>query len=134
MNSLLSGRRVLVVEDEVMIARMLESMLTSLGCTVVDTAARIDQALAMIETLAALDVVVLDLSLNGKRSYPIADALVARGIPFVFSTGFNKDNMPEAYQNVPMLQKPYRETELGDALVKLLTPEEPVHLGSGLIA
>lgn len=121
MNSGLSGRRVLVVEDEVMVAWTLEDMLAELGCTVVGPAARVDQALAMIEA-EAVDAVVLDVNLNGEKSYPVADALAARGVPFVFSTGYNKNNLHTGYLGFPMLQKPFERSQLGDALAKLLTP------------
>lgn len=117
----LSGRRVLVVEDEVMVAWTLEDMLAELGCTVVGPAARVDQALAMIEA-EAVDAVVLDVNLNGEKSYPVADALAARGVPFVFSTGYNKNNLHPGYLGFPMLQKPFERSQLGDALTKLLTP------------
>jgi DNA-binding response OmpR family regulator len=80
-NSSLSGRRVLVVEDEIMVAWLLEDMLTNLGCTVVGPAARIDQALALIDA-EGFDAAVLDLNLNGTKSYPVADALAAHGVPF----------------------------------------------------
>jgi two-component sensor histidine kinase len=121
MNSGLSGRRVLVVEDEVMVAWTLEDMLAELGCTVVGPAARVDQALAMIEA-EAVDAVVLDVNLNGEKSYPVADALAARGVPFVFSTGYNKNNLHTGCLGFPMLQKPFERSQLGDALAKLLTP------------
>ena len=87
MNSSLYGRRVLVVEDEMIVAWLLEDMLADFGCTIVGPAARIDQALAMIKA-EALDAAVLDVNLNGQQSYPLADALVTRGVPFVFSTGY----------------------------------------------
>jgi CheY-like chemotaxis protein len=121
MNDLLSGRRVLVVEDEVMVSWMLEDMLTDFGCTVVGPAARLSQALAMVEA-EALDLAVLDVNLNGEKSYPVADALSARGVPFVFSSGYNKDSLPNGYENCPMLQKPYSESDLGAMLAGLLTP------------
>ena len=121
MNDGLSGRRVLVVEDEVMVAWTLEDMLADLGCEVVGPAARVDQALAMIEAVA-VDAAVLDVNLNGERSYPVADALAARGVPFVFSTGYNKSSLHAGYLGFPMLQKPFERSQLGDALARLLTP------------
>ena len=118
----LSGRRVLVVEDETMVAWLLEDMLADLGCAVVGPAAYVNQALAMLDA-EALDAAVLDL--NGQKSYPVADALAARGVPFVFSTGYNKDSLPNSYQSFPVLQKPFDQLKLGDTLAKLLTPNEP---------
>jgi CheY-like chemotaxis protein len=123
MNSPFSGRRVLVVEDEMIVAWLLEDMLADLGCAVVGPAARVNQALAMIDA-EAIDVAVLDVNLNGQMSYPIADALAARGVPFVFSTGYDKDRLPERYRTVQVLQKLYHQSELSDALAKLLRPKE----------
>lgn len=115
----LSGCRVLVVEDEVLVAWALDDMLVALGCCVVGPAARVDQALAMIAA-TAIDAAVLDLNLNGQRSYPVADALAGQGIPFMFSTGYHKDSIADGYQDFPMLQKPYVQSELGAMLATLL--------------
>jgi DNA-binding NtrC family response regulator len=123
MNSPFSGRRVLLVEDDMIVAWLLEDMLADLGCAVVGPAARINRALAMIDA-EAIDVAVLDVNLNGQMSYPIADALAARGVPFVFSTGYHKDRLLERYRTFPALQKPFPLSELTDTLVKLLTPKK----------
>jgi CheY-like chemotaxis protein len=124
MNSPFSGRRVLVVENEMIVAWLLEDMLADLGCAVVGPAARVNQALAMIDA-EAIDVAVLDINLNGQMSYSLADALAARGVPFVFSTGYDKDSLLDGYRTFPVLQKPFHRSELGDTLAKLLTPKEP---------
>jgi len=91
----LSGRRILVVEDEVIVAWALEDMLANMGCAVVGPAARVNQALAMIDD-ESIDAVVLDLNLNGQMSYQVADVLASRGVPFVFLTGYHKSSIPEA--------------------------------------
>ncbi|MGA3342790.1 MAG: response regulator [Methylocella sp.] len=124
MTSPLSGRRVLVVEDETMVAWLLKDMLADLGCAVVGPATHVNQALAMLDA-ETIDAAVLDINLNGQKSYPVADALAARGVPFVFSTGYNKDSLPNSYQSFPVLQKPFDRLKLGDTLAKLLTPKEP---------
>ncbi len=124
MNSALSGRRVLVVEDEVMVSWMLEDMLTDSGYEIVGPAASVNQALAMVEA-EAIDLAILDINLNGERSYPVADALIARGVPFAFSTGYNKEGMPVCYRDFPVLQKPLIMAELTLVLSKLLTPKKP---------
>src|SRR5580658_4547678 len=87
MSKLLSGRRVLVVEDEMMILMTIEDMLADLGCESVTAAATIQQALALIDT-QVFDAAMLDVSLNGYKSHDVAEALAARGVPFVFSTGY----------------------------------------------
>ncbi|MGI4767627.1 MAG: sensor histidine kinase [Janthinobacterium lividum] len=115
----LSGRRILVVEDEVMVSWLLEDMLGQLGCRVLGPAARVDQALAIIDD-EEIDAAILDVNLNGEKSYPIADALTAGGVPFVFSTGYGRKGLQDRYANVPMLQKPYKRSALGDALGTLL--------------
>jgi CheY-like chemotaxis protein len=94
-----------------------------LGYAVVGPAARVTQALAMIDA-EAIDLAVLDVNLNGQTSYPIADALAARGVPFVSSTGYDKDRLLDGYRTFPMLQKPFHRSELGDTLAKLLTPKQ----------
>lgn len=121
MNKPVSGRRVLVVEDEVMVAWLLEDLLADLGYAIVGPAARVNQALAMIET-EPIDVAVLDVNLNGEMSYPVADALAARGVPFVFVTGYDKNRMLNGYRRFSILQKPFHRSELSDTLAKLLTP------------
>jgi DNA-binding NtrC family response regulator len=123
MSNALLGCRVLVVEDEVLVSWALEDMLAGLGCQVVGPAVRVNQGLALVEA-GSIDAAVLDVNLNGQKSYPIADALTARGVPFAFSTGYNKDTMPEEYRTLPMLQKPYSRSNLGKLLEKLLAPAE----------
>ena len=124
MNSSFSGRRVLLVEDEMLVVWLLEDMLADLGCTVVGPASNINQALAMIDA-EAIDVAVLDVNLNGQMSYPVADALAARGVPFVFSTGYDKDTLLDGYRSFPVLQKPFHRSELSHTFSKLLTSKEP---------
>ena len=111
MNSSFPGCRVLVIEDEVMVSWILEDMLAELGCVVVGPAVRVDQAVAMVGS-EAFEFAVLDVNLNGEKSYPVAEALTARGVPFVFSTGYNKDSIPDLYKSFPVLQKPYEREHL----------------------
>jgi DNA-binding NtrC family response regulator len=113
-----------MVEDEMIVAWLLEDMLTDLGCAVIGPAGSVKQALAMIEA-EAIDAAVLDVNLNGEMSYPIADALAARGVPFVFVTGYDKGRILDGYRVFPVLQKPFHRSELSDILAKLLTPKEP---------
>jgi len=124
MNSPFSGRRVFVVEDEMIVAWLLEDMLVELGCMVIGPAASVKEAFAMIDA-EAIDVAVLDVNLNGEMSYPIADALAARDVPFVFVTGYDKERMLEGYRTFPALQKPFHRAELTFTLSQLLAPKEP---------
>ena len=117
----LAGIRVLLVEDEMLVAWLLQDMLADLGCAVVGPAARVAQALAIIDS-QTFDAAVLDVNLNGQTSYAVADALAARGVPFVFSTGYAKDRLAEPYRSLTVLQKPFHGDELGAALETLLAP------------
>jgi len=111
----LSGLRVLLVEDEDLIAMMEEEFLSDLGCTVMGTAARLDEALAMARSLE-IDAAVLDVNLAGTMSYPVAEVLLARGVPFIFATGYGIAGLPESLRNAPVLSKPFRTDQLGAAL------------------
>jgi CheY-like chemotaxis protein len=101
-----AGRRVLVVEDEAMIALLIESVLDEAGCRIVGPMADADAALAAIRS-ERVDAALLDICLSGARSYPIADALVARGVPFAFVSGLALTDMPPAYRNRPHVTKPF---------------------------
>ncbi len=102
-----------------MVSWVLEDILVELGCKVVGPAARVSQALDMVES-ETIDMAILDVNLNGQKSYPIADALVAHGVPFLFSTGYNRDGISDIYKAYPMLQKPYRQADLSAALERLV--------------
>ena len=101
------ARRILVVEDELMIRMLLEDMLGELGYTIAAEAARIDEALQAAKN-ADFDLAILDVNLNGEPISPVADALVARGMPFVFATGYGEQGLPETYRGRPTLKKPFQ--------------------------
>lgn len=117
-NATLTGLRVLVVEDEVLVAMLLEDMLSDFGCSVVGPAPTIAEALPLA-TEADIDVAVLDLNLGGQPVYPVADALRARGLPYVFASGYGAGNLDEAHRDAPMLQKPFRQADLEKVLKDL---------------
>lgn len=118
-NTDLSGRRVLVVEDESRIAMLIRDTLEDMGCEVVATAARFDDAWEKATSLP-FDVALLDVNLDGETSYPIAEALAERGRAFVFATGYGTSNVPEALHNAPVLQKPFMRRDLERALQQAL--------------
>jgi CheY-like chemotaxis protein len=115
------GKRILVVEDELMIRMLLEDMLGELGYTIAAEAARIDEALQAAKN-ADFDVAILDVNLNGEPISPVADALVARGMPFVFATGYGEQGLPETYRGRPTLKKPFQLDGLKQMLEKALKP------------
>jgi CheY-like chemotaxis protein len=115
-DQLLSGKRVLVVEDEMLVLMAIEDMLSDLGCTSITVAGNIDIALGLIAT-RSFDLATLDVNLNGQRSYPIAKALNEAGVPFAFSTGYGEHGVGEGYGHHLVLNKPYS----GPQLVKILT-------------
>ena len=101
------AKRILVVEDELMIRMLLEDMLGELGYTVAAEAARIEEALDAAKN-ADFDIAILDVNLNGQPISPVADALVARGMPFVFATGYGERGLTEPYRDRPTLKKPFQ--------------------------
>jgi CheY-like chemotaxis protein len=115
----LSGRRVLVVEDEMLVLMAIEYMLADLGCESISAAATAAKAIELTES-QVFDLAVLDLNLNGQQSYAVADALTARGVPFVFSTGYNGDGISEDYRDRPVLRKPYQPKAMARVLSGLL--------------
>jgi CheY-like chemotaxis protein len=112
-----SRLRVLLVEDEMMIALLLETMVADLGHEVAGPVARLEKGLEMAER-EPLDLAILDVNLNGKEVYPIAAALAARGIPFIFATGYGRAGLREPYRARPTLQKPYRTADLRAAIAE----------------
>jgi CheY-like chemotaxis protein len=123
-DKLLSGRRVLVVEDEMLVLMSIEDMLAELGCESVAAAATVDQALALIDA-QVFDAAILDINLNGNDSHPVAEALSARGVPFVYSTGNTDHGSRDGYFDRPVLRKPFKYEELVAILTRLkLAPVE----------
>jgi CheY-like chemotaxis protein len=114
------GRRVLVVEDESLLAMFVQTMLTDLGCEVLGPIHGLGEALDFVATRAAIDVAVLDLNLDGVAAYPVADALRAQGVPIIFSTGYGDIGLRASDQGCPVLRKPYRAAELPRVLAEAL--------------
>jgi CheY-like chemotaxis protein len=115
----LTGRRVLVVEDEALIAMLVEDALLDAGAEVLGPAATVEEALALLEG-SAVEAAVLDINLAGQLSTPVADLLAERGVPFVVATGYGAAGLPEHHRGVPVLAKPYDPRELVETLAQLL--------------
>lgn len=124
----LAQRRILVVEDELLIAVMIEGRLQELGCIVVGPVGRLDDALRLAGN-EALDAAVLDVTIRGGLAYPVADLLRARGIPFVLASGYGSWALPAAYQDQPRLTKPFTLTELERQVALLCGPLSAVPSG-----
>lgn len=115
----LSGRRVLIVEDESMVTMLIEDTLADIGCDIAGTASRLDEAFEKISSLS-FDAVILDVNLNGRQTYAVAEMLARKGVPFLFATGYDKLDLPEPFRGVPILAKPFRERDLEEALMAAL--------------
>lgn len=114
--------RVLVVEDEYVIALDLASSLLELGVEVIGPAPSVEQALAVIREHAdELDAAVLDINLGSETVYPVAEVLRERGVPFVFATGDDRWSIPDAYGDVPRCYKPVDAADV----MRYLRPSAP---------
>ena len=109
---------VLIVEDEMCLAMMLEDLLLDAGYEV-RKAARLPVALQLVEA-ERFDAAILDFNIAGKEVFPVADALGARGTPFVFTSGYGDNGVPAQYRQYPMLQKPYDVARMQQTLCALL--------------
>jgi CheY-like chemotaxis protein len=114
------GLRVLVVEDEDLVALMVEDMVADLGCEVVHTARTVPEALAAAET-ERVEFALLDVNLSGSQVFPVADALIRRQIPFAFASGYGQGAVPDTYRTVPVIPKPFRIEDI-DAAIRSVVP------------
>lgn len=111
--------RILVVEDELIIALNLEDMLGAFGCEVVGPFAHISEAEQAART-EPLDGALLDVNVRGRLVYPVAETLLARGVPVLFCSGYSDTSiMPERFASVPQMSKPYAENSLREAMERL---------------
>lgn len=116
----LAGRRVLVVEDEYFLAQELKRALGGAGAIVLGPAPSIADAMRLLEQEVAPDGAILDVDLGGTPAYPVADELIARGVPFLFTTGYDRAALPERYGSVCRLEKPVEATVTLRELERLL--------------
>lgn len=113
--------RILVVEDESLVAMLIEDILTDLGYQTVGPFSRVERALEMLET-EQVDGALLDVNLDGGPSYPIAERLIALGCPFVFVTGYGGSGLDPDYAAYPVLQKPFTSETIAAALADHIRP------------
>ena len=113
----LAGIRVLLVEDETLVAMLLEDMIAELGGTVIASASRVSRALEVVkDNGTSLDLAVLDVNLGGEEAFPVAAALAERGVPFAFSTGYGNSGLPDLWRSRPTLQKPFTQDQVTSVL------------------
>lgn len=114
---LLEGLKILIVEDNLLLAEVTKILLEDSGCQVVGPAGWLQRGLEMAQD-KTLDGAVLDINLHGEMSFPIAEALSARGVPFVFVTGYeDRSIVPLAYRSAPRLDKPVADERLIEVMV-----------------
>ena len=118
MNPAPQKQRVLIVEDEAMIRMMLADMLADIGHDVAAEAATLDEARRCAEE-TDFDFAILDVNLNGEQIFPVVDIIGRRNLPFLLSTGYGANGLPEAYRSAHVLQKPFELDRLRAAIEKL---------------
>src|SRR5689334_16446599 len=118
------GARVLLVEDEGLLALMIQDMLEELGLKVVASAAHLKKAWELAAT-ASFDIALLDVNLAGEFVFPVARILRDRRIPFLFSTGYGAPSLEEEFSNAPALGKPFSAAQLDQKLRAVLAPSGP---------
>ena len=109
--------RLLLVEDEALIALMLEDMVEGLGCAVTAVAPRVALGLSMAES-GDFDLAILDVNVAGENVEPIAERLASKGVPFVFATGYGEAGVPLRFRDRPVVAKPFRSDQLEAAIHK----------------
>jgi CheY-like chemotaxis protein len=119
-----SGLRVLIVEDEMLLAFMLQDMLAEWGCAVVGPAGRVPKALSLAGS-EALDGAILDVNVAGTEVYPVARTLAARRIPFIFVSGYAASRLPKEWRDRPTLQKPFQPHDLAQSMAKVFARPSP---------
>lgn len=111
----LAGCRVLVVEDEALVAMMIEDVLQDLGCIIIGPASRLETAFRLANDEAP-DIALLDVSVTGGKIFPVADMLLERGVPFALASGYGNWALPENLRNQPRLTKPFTPAQLKEQI------------------
>lgn len=118
--SALVGKRVLIVEDELLVALLIEDLLADLGCSVLGPCGNLRNALEKART-EVFDLAVLDVNLGGELVYPVAEALAERRIPFLFLSGYGEEAIPPGHSGWKVCAKPFRADHLAEMLSAVVT-------------
>jgi two-component SAPR family response regulator len=114
----IAGCRILVEEDDLLIAVLIEGALQDIGGEIVGPVATLEKALKLVEE-EKFDAAILDVTIRGAKVYPVAELLLARGIPFVFATGYGDWALPEELRDKPRLMKPFTAAALEEQIRSL---------------
>lgn len=117
----LQNRRILVVEDDYLIAEDVRFDLEQAGAVVIGPAPSVEKALRLLKGDPAIDAAVLDVNLNGERSFPVAERLAAQAIPFLFATGYSSADIPAEWRHAPIVTKPLQVA----CVARLLGQDKP---------
>jgi len=113
------GRRVLIAEDEYLVAKRMVEEFAKLGVETIGPASTVKRALDLVEHSGPLDAAVLDIKLRNEMIFPVADALRARGVPFVFTTGYSQKIIPDRYKDVVRYEKPFDVAEVARVVAQI---------------
>jgi CheY-like chemotaxis protein len=116
----LKGRRILVVEDSPVVAPFTAELLAELGCEVVGPAPNMAAARELLEGDEKIDAAMMDVHIRGERVFPLCEAVAAKGVPFVLTSGYADWQMPDKWQDRPRLSKPYTIDQVEEALLNLI--------------
>ena len=112
--------RVLIVEDEAFVVMLIEDMLAELGFEIAGVASRVAAAMPLVATLD-FDLAILDVNLNGEMSFPVADAIAGKGVPYLFATGYGRPAIATEHAHRPVIKKPFSIQDLGSAIKAALS-------------
>jgi len=117
-----TGARVLIVEDEAFVVMLIEDMLAELGFEIAGTASRVAAAMPLVATLD-FDLAILDVNLAGEMSFPVADAIAGKGVPYLFATGYGRPAITPEHAHRPVIKKPFSIQDLRAAIQASLSSD-----------
>lgn len=119
MNPILANKRIMVVEDELLVAMLIEDVLADEECRIVGPFMTLSDALAAAR-IEVIDIALLDVNLHGQKVYPVAEVLAIRNIPFLFLTGYGRDAIPDDHPDWRVCSKPFRPNDLTEILAEIV--------------